>query len=179
MVFELQSINALSIIYFHKMLLVSEHHVWTCCVRHLSCRFPSIHDHSATLTHAIAKCTMERITIFCTYILIQGSIPLCGQRPFVVTGSVSLLSQPSDEVMQLANNAVIQLDLYSMFKIIQVFRYKIQCTDNYSAQCSLETVMVILVCLSLHDHKRAKSIVQCRYISTPLKPGWLSLATYR
>jgi len=35
--------------------------------------------------------------------------------------------------------------------------YKILCTDNYSAQFAQETVMVILVCLSLHDHKRAQS----------------------
>ena len=58
------------------------------------------------------------------------------------------------------NNVVITIGLtYSKFKIIQMLGYKILCTDNYSAQFAQETVMVILVCLSLHDHKRAQNIV--------------------
>ena len=38
-------------------------------------------------------------------------------------------------------NTVIQLNLYTQYQIMQVLRYKILCTDNYSAQRSQETIM--------------------------------------
>ena len=55
------------------------------------------------------------------------------------------------------SNSVIQLDLYTQVQNnagVEVSDYSAQCS-----QCSQETVMVILVCRSLHDQIRTQGIL--------------------